>query len=92
MADCYDSFKTYIVSIIEAGLAVGGAPEPLWTPALRIEFSSRLKSAFVTINLAIARSVAITLIRGSTIVARYARTARGPHRAAPAAQAGGYGG
>jgi hypothetical protein len=73
----HDGFKTYIKSIIEAGLAVGGAPEPLWTPALRTEFSSRLQTAFVTINLAIARSVAIALIRGSVIVERYAPPARG---------------
>jgi len=86
----HDSFKTFIKGVIESGLAVGGADAPLWTPALRTEYSSRLRSAFVTINIAIARSVAIALIRGSTIVARYAAlTTNGPPGAAAAATAAG---
>jgi hypothetical protein len=87
-------FKEYIKGIVTMGLATADAAEPVWTPATRSEFSSRLTAAFVTINIAIARSVAIALIRGSTTVARYA--AAGPrgvataaHGAAPAAHAGG---
>jgi len=75
-------------------LATADAAEPVWTPATRSEFSSRLTAAFATINIAIARSVAIAHIGGSTTVARYA--AAGPrgaataaHGAAPAAHAGG---
>ena len=39
-----------------------------------------LRSAFVTTNIAIARSAAIAPIRGSTALAHYAPTADGPHR------------
>jgi hypothetical protein len=85
----HDSFKAYIKAVVAAGLAVGGAAEPVWTPASRAQFSSRLRSAFVTINIAIARSVAIALIRGSTVLVRYAPTADGPHGAAHAAPVGG---
>jgi hypothetical protein len=82
------SFKTYMKDVVTAGLAVGGAAEPVWTPMTRAQFSSRLRTAFVTINIAIARSVANALIRGSTVIARYAPMAHGPHGAAHAARAG----
>jgi hypothetical protein len=90
----HEVFKEYIKRIVSAGLATGGAADPIWTPATRSEYSSRLRAAFVTINLAIARSVAIALIRGSTVVARYATAeprgaATAAHGAAAAAHAGG---
>ena len=52
------------------------------TPVARVEFSSRYRSALVAINLAIARSVSIALVRGSSAPARFAREAPGPHVAA----------
>ena len=90
----HEVFKEYIKRIVSAGLATGGAADPIWTPATRSEYSSRLRAAFVTINLAIARSVAIALIRGSTVVARYATAeprgaATAAHGAAATAHAGG---
>ncbi len=38
---------------------------------MRTIFSSRLRPALVTINIAIARSVATALIRGSKVLVRY---------------------
>ena len=84
----HDRFKAYIHDVVSAGLAVGGATEPVWTPATRVQFSSRLRSAFVAINIAIARSVANALIRGSTVIRRYAPVTDGPHDAAHAARVG----
>ena len=84
----HDRFKAYIKDVVSAGLAVGGATEPVWTPATRVQFSTRLRSAFVAINIAIARSVANALIRGSTVIERYAPVIDGPHDAAHAARVG----
>ena len=84
----HDCFKAYIKDVVSAGLAVGGATEPVWTPATRVQFSTRLRSAFVAINIAIARSVANALIRGSTVIERYAPVIDGPHDAAHAARVG----
>ena len=75
-------FTGYVKGVIVAGLAVGGAAATEWTPVTRVEFSSRYRSALVAINLAIARSVSIALIRGSTTPVRYARGAPGPPAAA----------
>jgi len=44
-----------------------------------------MRSALVTINIAIARSVSSALIRGSTVLARYSALHTGPPGAAPAA-------
>jgi hypothetical protein len=51
---------------------------------------ARLRSALVTINIAIARSVASALIRGSTVLVRYGAQHASPRGAAArAAPAGG---
>ena len=50
-----------------------------------------MRSALVTINIAIARSVSSALIRGSTVLARYSALHTGPLGAAPAAAPAGGG-
>ena len=83
----HPEFTRYVKDVISAGLAVRGAAETTWTPTMRVEFSSRYRSALVAINLAIARSASYALLRGSSILARYARGAPVPCGAAPAALA-----
>ena len=75
-------FTGYVKGVISAGLAVGGAAATEWTPETRVEFSSRYRTALVALKLAVARSVSIALIRGSSTLARYARGAPGPPAAA----------
>jgi hypothetical protein len=85
----HDAFKGYIKECVALGLADAGSSAPVWTPATRAIFSSRLRSALVTINIAIARSVASALIRGSKVLVRYGAPHTGPRGAAQAAPAGG---
>jgi len=63
-------FISYMKSVIETDLIKDGSTEVAWTPAVRSIFTSRLHSALVTISIAIARSVAISLIYGSTVLER----------------------
>ena len=85
----HDAFKGYIKECVALGLADAGSPTPVWTPATRAIFSSRLRSALVTINIAIARGVASALIRGSSVLVRYGAQHTGPRGSAQAAPAGG---
>ena len=52
-------------------LDFGESPVPVWTKEKRALFTSRLRSAHVTISYAIARCVANALIYGSKTIARY---------------------
>ena len=65
--------------------------QPQRAAAARRIFSSRMRSALVTINIAIARSVSSALICGSTVLARYSALHMGPLGAAPAAAPAGGG-
>jgi hypothetical protein len=87
----HDAFKGYIKECVALGLADAGSTAPVWTPATRTIFSSRLRSALVTINIAIARSVATALIRGSKVLVRYGAQHTGPRGAAAAAAPAGGG-
>ena len=68
----HDSFRKFLKETITSGLDFGGSPEPIWTKETRLLYSSRMRSALVTISIAIAREVANLLIYGSSIIARYA--------------------
>ena len=90
----HNAFKGYIKECVALcvapGLADVGSLAPVWTPATRTIFSSRLRSALVTITIAIARSVTSALIRGSTVLVRYGAQHASPRGAAArAAPAGG---
>jgi len=78
-------FKGFIKRCVARGLVDAGSSETEWTDATRVIFSSRMRSALLTINIAIARSVSSALIRGSTVLARYSVLHTGPLGAAPAA-------
>ena len=80
----------FIKRCVARGLADAGSSETEWTDATRVVFSSRMRSALVTINIAIARSVSSALIRGSTVLARYGHHT-GPLGAPPAAAPAGGG-
>ena len=84
-------FKGFVKRCVARGLADAGSRETEWTDATRVLFSSRMRSALVTINIAIARSVSSALIRGSTVLARYGALHTGPLGAAPAAAPAGGG-
>ena len=49
-------------SVVTSGLDFGESPVPVWTKEKRALFTSRLRSAHVTISYAIARCVTNTLI------------------------------
>ena len=57
--------------LLLACLDFGESPVPVWTKEKRALFTSRLRSAHVTISYAIARCVANALIYGSKTIARY---------------------
>ena len=78
--------KGFIKRCVARGLVAAGSSETEWTDATRVIFSSRMRSALLTINIAIARSVSSALIRGSTVLARYSVLHTGPLGAAPAAE------
>jgi hypothetical protein len=84
-------FKGFVKRCVARGLADAGSRETEWTDATRVIFSSRMRSALVTINIAIARSVSSALIRGSTVLARYGALHTGLLGAAPAAAPAGGG-
>ena len=68
----HPSFQKFVAKVIKSGLTPDASPEPAqWTPALRALYGSRLRAAFTAINIAIARSVATTLLRGSTVLKRF---------------------
>ena len=68
----HPSFQKFVAKVIKSGLTPDASPEPAqWTPALRVLYGSRLRAAFTAINIAIARSVATTLLRGSTVLKRF---------------------
>jgi len=81
-----------VEGVVSAGLAVGGAAETVWTPAMCVEFSSRYRSALVAINLAIALPLCVVAInlatRAASTLARYVRGAPVPCGAALAALEG----
>ena len=56
----------FIRSFVKYGMATGAETEPDWTPYNRAEYASRLRSICDSICINIARSVANTLIAGST--------------------------
>ncbi len=90
VAECNDAFKGFVKECVAHGLADVGSPAPVWTTATRTIISSRLRSALVTIDIAIARSVASALIRGSKVLVRYGAQHVVPRGAAAcAAPAGG---
>ena len=65
----HPSFQKFVAKVIKSGLTPDASPEPAqWTPALRALYGSRLRAAFTAINIAIARSVATTLLRESTVI------------------------
>ena len=60
---------TFLKDFVKYGLATGNNAQPVWDAATRVEYNARLRSICVTISLMIARSVADTLISGSTVLA-----------------------
>ena len=60
---------TFLKDFVKYGLATGNNAQPVWDAATRVEYNTRLRSICVTISLMIARSVADTLISGSTVLA-----------------------
>ena len=67
--DC--AFSNFLNDAVTSGLVFGELPVPVWTKEKRALFTSRLRSANVTISYAIARCVANALIYGSKTIARY---------------------
>ena len=55
----------FIRTFVKYGMAEGDETEPEWTPYNRAEYQKRCRSVCDTISIAIARSVANTLITGS---------------------------
>jgi len=56
----------FIRTFVKYGMATGAETEPDWTPYNRAEYASRLRSICDSVSISIARSVANTLIAGST--------------------------
>ena len=65
------TFSNFLKEVVTSGMDFGESPVPVWTKEMRALFTSRLRSAHVTISYAIARCVANALIYGSKTNARY---------------------
>ena len=76
----------FFKNFVKYGLATGNNVQPIWDAATRVEYNMRLRSICVNVSLMIARSVADTLIAGSTVLAS---RVPGVDAAAPAGPAGG---
>ena len=59
----------FFKNFVKYGLATGNNVQPIWDAATRVEYNMRLRSICVNVSLMIARSVADTLIAGSTVLA-----------------------
>jgi hypothetical protein len=77
---------TFLKNFVKYGLATGNNVQPIWDAATRVEYNMRLRSICVNVSLMIARSVADTLIAGSTVLAS---RVPGVDAAVPAGPAGG---
>ena len=64
------AFSNFLKEVVTSGLDFGESSVPVWTKEMRALFTSRLRSAHVTISYAIARCVANALIYGSKTIAR----------------------
>ena len=62
-------FKNFVKYGLAAWLATGNNVQPIWDAATRVEYNMRIRSICVNVSLMIARSVADTLIAGSTVLA-----------------------
>ena len=56
------AFSNFLKEVVTSGLDFGESPVPVWTKEKRTLFTSRLRSAHVTISYALARCVANALI------------------------------
>ena len=65
------AFSNFLKEVVTSGLDFDESLVPVWTKEKRALFTSRLRSAHVTISYGIARCVANALIYGSKTIARY---------------------
>jgi len=66
---CFDPRTlSFFKAFVKFGLASGAETQPAWDAATRIEYNTRLRSICVYVSLAIARSVADTLLANVSVL------------------------
>ena len=62
----------FFKAFVKYGLASGAETQPAWDAPTRIEYNTRLSSICVHVSLAIARSVADTLLANESVLSSHA--------------------